>query len=100
MSKRKRQGCEYQGYEFGAMYLDSVCVKGRLYDADNCDDKGNLYRPTVDIPCPICHPRKAVIYHGGGEWLPTAAALVKDIRSHCDVKTGRRVRNAEGAIIR
>lgn len=55
--------CNYQGYEFGAgSYPDSVCIDGRLYDADNCDDKGNLYEPVEDIPCPMCHPKEAVSY--------------------------------------
>jgi len=30
--------CDYQGYEFGAgHYPDSVCIEGRLFDADACD---------------------------------------------------------------
>jgi len=35
--------CDYQGYEFGARYPDSVCVDGRLLDADNCD-RGHIRR--------------------------------------------------------
>lgn len=44
--------CGYQGYEFGAHYLDSVCIDGKLWDADSgcgdCLDNGG------DIPCPQC----------------------------------------------
>ena len=47
--------CDYQGHEFGASYLDSVCIDGQLYDADNCDDHGNLYEPLTYIPCPQCN---------------------------------------------
>jgi len=50
--------CNYQGYEFGAgSYPDSVCIDGKLYDADDCDDEGNLYEPGEDIPCPMCDPK-------------------------------------------
>jgi hypothetical protein len=41
--------CDYHGYEFGAAYPDSVCIRGRLYDADNCDDGGNLYEPVDHV---------------------------------------------------
>ena len=34
----KKLGCNYQGYEFGASYPDSVCIEGRLWDADYCDN--------------------------------------------------------------
>lgn len=54
--------CGYQGYEFGAPYPDSICVDGRLYDADNCDDNGALYEPGDDIPCPMCYPKAAIAY--------------------------------------
>lgn len=57
------EGCGYQGYEFGAAYPDSICFGGRLYDADNCDNDGNYHEPSEDVPCPMCHPRKAVLYH-------------------------------------
>ena len=81
--------CDYQGYEFGAGYPDSVCINGSLFDADNCDNDGNLYKPAEDIPCPMCHPRLAVAYHasqyrlGGAaepEALAAAKAIVADIR--------------------
>ncbi len=91
-----RGGCNYQGYEFGAgSYPDSVCVDGRLFDADNCDNAGNLYEPLETIPCPMCHPRQAIKY-----WTErnmnsgltrkransAARSLVADIRT----KRGRR----------
>lgn len=82
--------CGYQGYEFGAgTYPDSICVDGRLFDADNCDDTGGLYAPIESIPCPICHPEKAVRYwtaqnQSNGVSLKTARkaarSLVADIR--------------------
>lgn len=50
--------CQYQGFEFGANYPDSVCVDGQLFDADNCDGEGNLYEPMEEIPCPICKPKE------------------------------------------
>ena len=83
--------CNYQGYEFGARYPDSVCIDGKLYDADNCDGEGNLYEPVEDIPCPMCHPCKAIRYWternswGGAEDKEAAAnarRLVKDIRKN------------------
>lgn len=51
-------GCGYSGHEFGASYPDSVCVNGQLYDADNCDENGNLYEPHVYIPCPECNHKE------------------------------------------
>ena len=55
-------GCGYQGYEFGASYPDSICCGGKLYDADNCDNAGNLYDPGEDVPCPMCRHEDAVKY--------------------------------------
>lgn len=55
MSKNNKHGCGYSGHEFGATYPDSVCLEGRLYDADHCDDNGNLYEPLDYIPCPECN---------------------------------------------
>lgn len=82
--------CNYQGYEFGAgRYPDSVCVDGRLFDADHCDDQGSLYEPCEDIPCPMCRPSDAVTYwternqcSGVSRRAARAAAraLVADIR--------------------
>ena len=60
---RQLVGCGYQGYEFGASrYPDSICVDGFLWDADNCDSKGSLYKPTEEIPCPMCNERGAIQY--------------------------------------
>ena len=63
-SARKQwpEGCGYQGYEFGASYPDSMCLGGRLFDADNCDGNGNLYEPTEDVPCPMCNEAGAIEY--------------------------------------
>lgn len=84
--------CDYQGYEFGAgRYPDSVCIDGRLFDADHCDDHGMLYEPAEDIPCPMCRPKEAVRYwtdrnrFGGmkAEDAKIAArSLVRDIQNN------------------
>lgn len=77
--------CDYQGYEFGASYPDSVCVDGRLYDADNCDEKGRLFVPDEDVPCPMCRRGAAVEWWMGrfdGAWKKrrdSARRLVADI---------------------
>lgn len=53
--------CDYQGYEFGAgWYPDSVCIDGKLYDADLCDEEGNLYDNGLDAVCPICDKEGAI----------------------------------------
>lgn len=85
-------GCGYQGYEFGAgHYPDSICIGARLYDADYCDDDGNLYEPGEDMPCPMCKPKEAVSYwaernrHCGKtkrEAAALARSLVADIRKN------------------
>jgi RecJ-like exonuclease len=84
--------CNYSGYEFGAgNYPDSVCIDGKLYDADDCDDEGNLYEPGEDIPCPMCEPKGAVKYWAarnrcGGSSQRAASrnarSLVADIRAN------------------
>lgn len=89
--------CDYQGYEFGAgRYQDSVCIDGRLFDADNCDDYGNLYEPMLDIPCPMCNPVGCVEYwfeqnqgHDDDDKgsLRAALSLVNDIRKNRGVTT-------------
>ena len=43
--------CDYQGYEFGARYPDSVCIDGRLFDADNCDNNGNSKKIAIRPFC-------------------------------------------------
>lgn len=84
--------CDYQGYEFGAgSYPDSVCIDGRLLDADNCDADGNLYDNEEDIPCPMCRPDEAVKWWveqssgfedtGDGDALSAAMARVDNIRA-------------------
>ncbi|MGL4265166.1 MAG: hypothetical protein ACRCTX_26380 [Afipia sp.] len=84
--------CDYQGHEFGAgSYPDSVCIDGRLFDADNCDGDGNLYENEEDIPCPICRPTEAVQWwveqsssfedSRDGDALCAATARVENIRS-------------------
>ena len=82
-------GCGYQGYEFGAAYPDSQCFGGRLYDMDSCDGDGNLYEPDEDIPCPMCHPKRAVDYWANrfselprAKAIKSAKALVADIRNN------------------
>lgn len=47
-------GCGYEGRDFGASYIDSKCYGGKLYDLDNCDDRGNLFEPLDYIACPQC----------------------------------------------
>lgn len=89
---RRLVGCGYQGYEFGAgAYPDSMCVDGFLYDADRCDDKGNLYKPEDEIPCPMCNERGAIQYWAERNRLSglpkkasvdNARSLVSDIRKN------------------
>ena len=95
--------CNYQGYEFGASYPDSVCIDGKLFDADNCDNDGNLYDPGEDIPCPMCDEAGAVEYWternrmGGGSRKASnkaARSLVADIRSNRGVPSNAEVSGA------
>ncbi len=85
--------CDYQGYEFGAgSYPDSVCIDGRLFDADYCDGEGNLYDTGEDVPCPMCRPTDAVAHWAeqnrlsgdvdDDEALRMATSLVSDIRGN------------------
>lgn len=78
--------CNYQGYEFGASYPDSMCIDGRLWDADYCDSNGNLYDREDDVPCPMCRREDAIKWHaeqfGSGtykERRKNARLLVADI---------------------
>jgi hypothetical protein len=96
--------CNYQGYEFGAGYLDSVCIDGVLFDADNCDDDGNLYEPMQEIPCPICHRAEAIEYwanqnrFGGMTYkkaMATACSLVNDIRANRGLEERRTYKHLE-----
>lgn len=54
--------CDYQGFEFGATYVDSVCIEGYLWDADSgevCEDGwGCYYTVGGEIPCPQCNTSK------------------------------------------
>jgi hypothetical protein len=73
-------GCGYQGYEYGAgTYPDSICVDGLLFDADDCDNDGNLYVPEEEMPCPICDKKGAIAFwrQRGNK---NAKALIEDIR--------------------
>ena len=90
--------CDYQGYEFGASYPDSVCIDGKLFDADNCDNDGNLYDTGEDIPCPMCDEAGAIEYWternrmGDGSRKAAnkaALSLVADIRSNRGVPSNR-----------
>lgn len=53
--------CGYQGYEFGAHYLDSICCDGYLWDADSGD--GNYLDNGGDIPCPKCNKKAWLDYY-------------------------------------
>lgn len=55
MKNKTQHVCDYQGYDFGAHYLDSQCIDGYLWDMDACDGSGNLYEPMETIPCPKCN---------------------------------------------
>jgi hypothetical protein len=80
--------CNYQGYEFGANYPDSICIRGKLYDADYCDGQGRLYKTDEDVPCPMCRQGDAVKWWAirfEGEYkrrLKSARTLVRDIRKN------------------
>jgi hypothetical protein len=55
--------CGYQGYEFGANYMDSICCDGYLWDADSCDEPGGPLHSGGDIPCPECNKEKWITYY-------------------------------------
>lgn len=88
-------GCGYQGYEFGARYMDSICVDGVLYDADDCDNDGCLFEPLVCYPCPLCNQLEAM-HSYADDWLESldnkwprysAWHLVMDIRRNRGAKS-------------
>lgn len=94
--------CDYQGFEFGAgRYPDSVCIDGRLFDADHCDDHGNLYDNEEDRPCPICRRKDAIDWWTDANLCTgvnkrkarqTAISLVDDIRNNRGIdKKGNRI---------
>ena len=58
--------CDYQGHEFGACYLDSVCIDGYLWDADSCDEPGGDLTNGGDIPCPQCNHDSWLLHVGDG----------------------------------
>lgn len=51
-------GCDKQFYYGTDQYPDCRCIDGYLWDDDDCDEQGNLYRPDESIPCPFCHPEE------------------------------------------
>ena len=55
-------GCDYQGYEFGACYPDSVCIDGFLWDADS-GEPGESLEHGGEIPCPKCNHDEFLAYH-------------------------------------
>jgi hypothetical protein len=75
--------CPYQGYEFGANYLDSVCIGGKLWDADSGHgtDEGWMYDSGGEKPCPLCRFKLAV------------AELAKEMRDEFYNKYKRSTRN-------
>lgn len=94
VSEDANMSCDYQGYEFGAgSYPDSICIDGKLYDADDCDDSdlSLLYEPMEDIPCPMCREEDAIEYWADrfgrsdddeAKALVGAKSLVADIRKN------------------
>lgn len=60
-----KDGCGYQGNEFGARYPDSVCLEGYLWDADSGDacEGGWMYTNGGDLPCPQCNHAEWRAYH-------------------------------------
>jgi len=51
--------CDYQGYEFGAHYPDSICIDGYLWDADDGYSEGDgwVYTHGGELPCPACNTK-------------------------------------------
>ncbi|MNJ71214.1 hypothetical protein D3C77_677310 [compost metagenome] len=58
------QGCDYQGRHFGALYPDTQCVDGFLWDEDSYDEPGGALRHGGDIPCPKCNSASNATYYG------------------------------------
>lgn len=84
--------CDYQGNEFGGVYLDSVCIDGYLWDADSggYDDEGNTYLDCGgDIPCPSCNLKGCIRFNAddylnaGYESIdhPLTTKMVKNVMS-------------------
>lgn len=53
------QMCSYAGYEFGAGYPDSVCIDGRLWDADSYED--GYYTSGGELACPRCNTKTMIV---------------------------------------
>ena len=86
--------CTYQGDEFGARYPDSVCIEGRLFDADYCDNNGNLYDREDDVPCPMCRREDAIKWHAGNSSCGTYKERMKRARHLvADIINNRRTGN-------
>src|SRR5574343_875033 len=51
--------CDYCGHEFGANYLDSVCIDGYLWDADSCAADG--FTHGGEWACPRCNTRQMLM---------------------------------------
>ncbi len=62
MAKQKQLGCDYEGNDFGAHYLDSKCINGYLWDMDSgFVENGEHYLDIGgDIPCPHCNVKQYV----------------------------------------
>ena len=63
MTKQKQLGCDYEGNDFGAHYLDSKCINGYLWDMDSgfSGEDGQHYLDIGgDIPCPHCNAKQYV----------------------------------------
>lgn len=73
--------CDYQGYEFGAHYPDSVCIDGYLWDADSGDasDDGWVYTNGGELPCPQCN-RAAWLDRVGDQCREDAAIAGYDFK--------------------
>ncbi|WP_447870231.1 hypothetical protein [Serratia fonticola] len=56
--------CNYQGYEFGGGYLDSVCIDGELWDADS--GNGDMLTYGGNIPCSACNRSEWMAYYRSG----------------------------------
>lgn len=81
--------CNYQGYEFGGVYLDSVCIDGYLWDEDSYDD-GYLTNGG-DEPCPACNCREWAFWHreeveGLGYFACENGAKLKDCPSFRNIR--------------
>lgn len=50
-----KKGCDYEGRDFGATYIDTCCIDGYLWDLDSCDEPGGLLSSGGESPCPKCN---------------------------------------------